>query len=39
MAEFDYNNAKNASIGYTPVELNCGYHFWASNKEDVDPCS
>ena len=26
MAEFAYNNAKNASIGYTPFELNCGYH-------------
>ena len=23
MAEFAYNNAKNASTGYTPFELNC----------------
>ena len=27
MAEFAYNNAKNASTGHTPFELNCGYHF------------
>ena len=26
MAEFAYNNAKNASTGFTPFELNCGYH-------------
>ena len=26
MAEFAYNNAKNASTGYTPFKLNCGYH-------------
>ncbi len=26
MAEFTYNNAKNASTGHTPFELNCGYH-------------
>ena len=26
MAEFAYNNAKNASSGPTPFELNCGYH-------------
>ena len=26
MAEFAYNNAKNASTGHTPFELNCGYH-------------
>ena len=26
MAEFVYNNAKNASTGHTPFELNCGYH-------------
>ena len=26
MAEFAYNNAKNASIGHTPFELNCGFH-------------
>ena len=37
MAEFAYNNAKNASTGYTPFELNCGYHPRMSYKEDVDP--
>ena len=26
MAEFLYNNAKNASTGHMPFELNCGYH-------------
>ena len=39
MAEFAYNNAKNASTGYTPFELNCGYHPRVSYKEDVDPRS
>ncbi len=37
MAEFAYNNAKNASTGHTPFELNCCYHFRVSIKEDVDP--
>ena len=36
MAEFAYNNAKNASIGHTLFELNCGYHFWMLYKEDID---
>ena len=39
MAEFAYNNAKNASTGYTPFELNCGYHLWMPYEEDVNPCS
>ena len=26
MAEFAYNNTKNASTGHTPFELNCGYY-------------
>ncbi len=39
MAEFAYNNAKNASTGHISFELNCGFHLWASYKEDVDPCS
>ena len=39
MAEFVYNNAKNASTSYTPFELNCGYHPRVSYKEDVDPHS
>ena len=38
MAEFAYNNAKNASIGYRFFELNCRYHLYVSYKEDVDPC-
>ncbi len=39
IAEFAYNNAKNASTGHTPFELNCDYHPRASYKEDVDPYS
>ncbi len=39
MAEFAYNNTKNASTGHMPFELNCGYHPQASYKEDVDPRS
>ena len=37
MAEFAYNNAKNASTGHTFFELNCGYHPRVSFKEDVNP--
>ena len=39
IAEFAYNNAKNASINFTPFELNCGYHPWVSYKEDLYPHS
>ena len=39
MAEFAYNNAKNASTGHTPFKLNCGYHPRVSYKEDLDPRS
>ena len=39
MAEFTYNNTKNASTGHTPFELNCGYHPRMSYKEEVDPRS
>ena len=39
MAEFAYNNAKNASSGHTPFELNCGYHLRMFHKENVDPRS
>ena len=37
MAKFAYNNAKNASTGYTSFKFNCGYHPRVSFKEDVDP--
>ena len=36
MAEIAYNNAKNMSTGHTPFELNCGYHFWMSYKENIN---
>ena len=39
MAEFAYNNAKNASTGHTPFELNCGFHPRVSFEDDVDPRS
>ena len=39
MAEFAYNNAKNASTGYTPFKLNCGYHLWVFYKKNFDPHS
>ncbi len=39
MAEFAYNNAKNASTGHTPFKLNYGYYPRVSFKEDVDPHS
>ena len=37
MAEFTYNNAKNASISQTPFELNCGYHLHVSYEENFNP--
>ncbi len=39
MAEFAYNNAKNASTGHTLFKLNCGYHPRVFFEEDVDPRS
>ena len=39
MAKFAYNNAKNASTGYTPFKLNSGYHPRVFYKEDLDPRS
>ncbi len=35
MAEFAYNNTKNASTGHTLFELNCGYYPRVSFEEDV----
>ena len=39
MAEFVYNNSKNASTGHTPFKLNCGYQPWMLYEEEVDLCS
>ena len=36
MAEFAYNNAKNASIRYTSFELNCRYYPRISNKKNIN---
>ena len=38
MAKFAYNNVKNISTGHTFFELNYGYHFFVSYKEDLDLC-
>ncbi len=38
MAEFAYNNAKNASTKHTPFKLNCGYYPRVPFEEDVNPC-
>lgn len=35
MAEFAYNNAKNASIGHTLFELNYGYHSYIFLKKMI----
>ena len=37
MAEFAYNNVRNASTGHTSFEFNCGYHLRMSYEEDVNP--
>ena len=37
IAEFAYNNAKNASTGHTPFELNCNFHPRVCFEDDVDP--
>ena len=39
MAEFAYNNAKNASTGHMPFELNCGFHPRVFFEDDVNFCS
>ena len=36
MAEFAYNNAKNASTCHTLFELNCGYSPGVSYEEDIN---
>ena len=38
MAEFAYNNVKNASTGHTPFKLNCGFYLQVSFKDDIDLC-
>ena len=39
MAEFTYNNAKNANTSHTSFKLNCRYHPWVFYEEDVNPWS
>lgn len=39
MAEFAYNNVKNASISYIFFELNCGHYFYILYKENINFCS
>ena len=39
MAEFAYNNAKNASTGHILFKFNCKYNPYISYEENLDPCS
>ncbi len=39
MAEFAYNNVKNASTGHISFKLNYDYHPRVFFEEDVDSCS
>ena len=39
MAEFAYNNAKNASTGHTSFELNCSFYSRVSFENNIDPRS
>ena len=39
MAEFNYNNAKNASTSHTSLKFNYGYHSKVLFKKNVDPHS
>ena len=38
MAEFAYNNVKNASTGHTPFKLNCTFYPQVFFEDDIDPC-
>lgn len=39
IAEFTYNNNKNASTGHISFELNCYYYPCVSYKKDINPYS
>ena len=39
MAEFVYNNTKNASSGHMSFELNCRYYSQMLYKNNIDPRS
>lgn len=39
MAEFAYNNVKNASTDHTPFELNCCYYHRISLEKHTNFCS
>ena len=39
MAEFTYNNAKNASTGHTSFKLNYSFYPQVFFKDNVNPCS
>ena len=38
MAEFVYNNVKNADLGHMLFELDCGYHLQILYKNNVNSC-
>lgn len=39
MAKYVYINAKNSSLSYTPLHLNCKYYFCIFDKNDIHFCS
>ena len=39
MAEFAYNNIKNASTGHMSFELNCGFHPQVFFEDNINSCS
>ena len=39
MAEFTYNNTKNANINYTSFKFNYKYHSCIFQKKNLDPYS
>ena len=39
MAQFAYNNTRNASTGHIAFELNCGYHPHVFFKKNTNPHS
>lgn len=39
MVKYVYINAKNSSLSYTPLQLNCKYYFCIFDKNDIHFCS
>lgn len=39
MAEFTYNNTKNAGLGHILFQLNCGFYLKVSYKKNINAYS